>query len=220
MLSRRSSILLGAGTVAVVAGVTFALLAPSSHTPPSLPRAASSAVPLMPQREALPAEGITSYPKITPTEIKIPSIGVDASIIPEGTCPANDASCGPAGSLETPPLTEQNVTGWWDGGYAPGQAGPAVIVGHINSAAAGNLVFANLDKLVAGEAIEIEPDNLWFTVVGTQEVSKNAFPTQAVYGPTPGATLRLITCGGAFDSTTGHYVDNFIVYATESTASG
>jgi hypothetical protein len=81
-------------------------------------------------------------------------------------------------------------------------------------------VFWNQDKLVAGEAIEMEPGNLWFTVVSTQEVSKSAFPTQQVYGATDTPTLRLITCGGAFDAATGHYVDNFIVYANESTATG
>jgi hypothetical protein len=51
-------------------------------------------------------------------------------------------------------------------------------------------------------------------------VSKNAFPTQAVYGPTPGPTLRLITCDGAFDSATGHYADNLIVFAVKAAASG
>jgi sortase (surface protein transpeptidase) len=210
MLSRRSSVLLGAGTVAVVAGASFALLAPS-HRPPSLPVVASSVAPPVPKQAAsLPSTSL--YPRLVPTRVIIPSIGVNASVISEGT----DST----GALETPPLNEQNVTGWWDGGAAPGQDGPAVLVGHVNSAAAGNLVFANLDKLVAGEAIETEPGNLWFTVVGTQEVSKNTFPTQQVYGPTKVPTLRLITCGGAFDDATGHYVDNFIVFANLSKPSG
>jgi sortase (surface protein transpeptidase) len=211
VLSRRNSVLLAAGVVLLVAGVAVAVLAPHSHKPPSLPVTAPSAAPLMPKREALPAEGISAYPRIVPTNVIIPAIGVSATVIPEGL----DST----GALETPPLSEQNVTGWWDGGAAPGQDGPAVIVGHVDSAAAGPLVFWNLDKMVAGESIEVEPGNLWFTVTGTQEVGKTAFPTQAVYGPTAGPTLRLITCGGAFDSATGHYVDNFIVYATQSTPS-
>ena len=41
------------------------------------------------------------------------------------------------------------------------------------------------------------------------------FPTGKVYGPTPDAELRLITCGGAFDSATRHYLSNIVVYATE-----
>ena len=47
-----------------------------------------------------------------------------------------------------------------------------------------------------------------------QEYPKAAFPTSIVYGATPDAELRLITCGGTFDSTTGHYLSNIIAYAT------
>jgi len=43
---------------------------------------------------------------------------------------------------------------------------------------------------------------------------KTRFPTSAVYGPTPDAQIRLITCGGTFDWTTGHYLSNTIVYAS------
>ena len=119
------------------------------------------------------------------------------------------------GALETPPLNEKNVTGWWAGGSAPGQDGPAVIVGHVDSAAAGPLVFWHLHELKPGDVIETEPGNLKFSVTGLQEVTKQRFPTQAVYGPTPGPQLRLITCGGAFDSGNGQYADNIIVYAAE-----
>lgn len=45
--------------------------------------------------------------------------------------------------------------------------------------------------------------------------AKDRFPTEAVYGPTPAPTLRLITCAGFFDSSSGHYVDNLIAYATQ-----
>ena len=52
-----------------------------------------------------------------------------------------------------------------------------------------------------------------FTVQGSERYPKDEFPTARVYGRTDGPTLRLITCGGAFDSSTGHYEDNTIVYA-------
>jgi len=214
MLSRRSSTLLAVGTVAVVAGVSVALLAPSAHKPPSLPRTAPSVAPSVSAR-AVPPTVAAAIPRSVPVEIKIPSIGVDAQVIPEGT----DS----AGALETPPLTEQNVTGWWDGGNTPGQDGPAVIVGHIDSAALGPMVFWNLHELVPGEAAEVtlaDGAQVWFTMVSSQQVSKTDFPTQAVYGPTPRPTLRLITCSGDFDPQTGHYDDNLIVYLTESTPSG
>lgn len=213
--------LVAIATVLVVTGAAIALLAPRRQTPPSLPVVASSSAPASVHADASEPAAATAA-KVVPTRLIIPSIGVNAAVEPVGLCPAPGLDCDgtPAGGLATPPLNADNLTGWWDGGAAPGQDGPAVVVGHVNSAAAGNLVFANLDEMVAGEAIEIEPGNLWFTVVSTQEVSKDTFPTQAVYGPTSGPTLRLITCGGAFDAATGHYVDNFIVYAVQSTPSG
>jgi Sortase domain len=211
---KQGRIYLAAGVVLVVAGGTFALLAPSSHRPPSLPRNAASAAPSA-SPLAVPPKVAAAIPRSVPVEIKIPSINVDATVIPEGT--------NPQGALETPPLNEQNVTGWWDGGHAPGQLGPAVIVGHIDSAAAGPLVFWNLHKLVPGETAEVilaDGAQVWFNVTGSQEVSKDAFPTQKVYGPTPGPSLRLITCTGDFDPATGHYADNLIVYLNASVPSG
>ena len=55
-----------------------------------------------------------------------------------------------------------------------------------------------------------------FRVTTVQMYLKDRFPTEAVYGPTPDAEVRLITCGGAFDSATGHYLSNMVVYATEA----
>jgi sortase (surface protein transpeptidase) len=206
---------LAAGIVLAVAGVTFALLAPRSQTPPSLPRTAPSTAP--PAWLTAPPKAPAAISRSVPVKLSIPAISVsDATVVPEGTTD---------GALDVPPLSGPAAydVGWWDGGNTPGQDGPAVLVSHVNSAAMGNLTFANLDEMKAGEEAEValaDGATVWFTVTGTQEVSKTAFPTQAVYGPTPGPTLRLITCGGAFDSATGHYVDNLIVYLTESVPTG
>jgi sortase (surface protein transpeptidase) len=145
--------------------------------------------------------------RTVPTRIIIPAIGVDAAITPEGT----DSS----GALKMPPFTARNLTGWWDGGVAPGQNGPAVIAGHVDSAEAGPLVFWNLRLLKPGDTISVEPAGLTFTVTSVTQVSKSAFPTMKVYGATPSPELRLITCGGTFDYATGHYLSNVIVYARE-----
>jgi Sortase domain len=191
-----------AACVAVaVTGVV--LIASARRVPPSLPVVASSVAPPVSRQVASPVTSPAT--RVAPTQVIIPAIGVNAAIVPVAT----DS----VGALEVPPLTEENVTGWWDGGYAPGQDGPAVIVGHVDSAVAGPLVFWDLGRMVPGQTIEIEPGNLWFVVTGTQEISKSAFPTQQVYGPTAVPTLRLISCGGAFDSATGHYVDDIVVYA-------
>jgi sortase (surface protein transpeptidase) len=201
---RRWRIGLAAGVVLLVAGGVIALLAPRSHRPPSLPRLAGTAAPAVTPPASPSAAQVA---RTVPAQLIIPAIGVNASVVPEGT----DST----GALEVPPLGAVNLTGWWDGGAAPGQDGPAVIVGHVDSVAAGPLVFWHLSELKPGDLVETEPGNLQFAVTSLQEVSKNAFPTQQVYGPTPGPQLRLITCGGAFDAASGSYVDNVIVYATE-----
>jgi sortase (surface protein transpeptidase) len=153
----------------------------------------------------VPAAG--AIPRTTPTRILIPAIGVDAAITPEGT--------GAGGALNMPPLTAENLAAWWDGGSAPGQDGPAVIAGHVDSAQAGPLVFWRLGQLVPGDTVTVDPAGVTFTVTRVTQVTKEAFPTQLVYGATKDPELRLITCGGTFDPATGHYLSNVIVYAKE-----
>jgi hypothetical protein len=53
-----------------------------------------------------------------------------------------------------------------------------------------------------------------FEITGVRRYPKDHFPTELVYGNTNNAGLRLITCGGWFDSSTGHYVDNIVVFAS------
>jgi len=52
-----------------------------------------------------------------------------------------------------------------------------------------------------------------FTVTSVRTYAKDQFPTAAVYGPVPDAELRLITCGGVFDRSTGSYLSNVVVFA-------
>ena len=137
----------------------------------------------------------------------IPAIGVSAPIVPEGL--------DRAGALQMPPLTAVNTAVWWSGGAAPGQDGPAVIAGHVDSAQAGPLVFWRLRYLRPGDLIEIRPRALVFKITKITQVAKSAFPSRAVYGPTAAPQLRLITCGGPFDAASGHYLDNVIVFAQE-----
>lgn len=175
-------------------------------TPPSLPAPAAVAAP---PPHPVPGSPVPApLPRTAPTRVIIPAIGVNAPVTPEGT----DSS----GALSMPPLTWRNLAAWWDGGAAPGQDGPAVIAGHVDSAQAGPLVFWNLRLLKPGDSIETEPGSLRFTVTQVTQVSKSAFPTMAVYGPTPDPELRLVTCGGSFDAGSGHYLSNVIVYARET----
>jgi hypothetical protein len=140
-----------------------------------------------------------------PTQIRIPAIGVSARIVPLDL--ARD------GTMETPRRFSQ--TGWYRPGPEPGERGPAVIAGHVDSHT-GPAVFFKLGQLRRGDSIEIRRVNetvIHFTVQGLERWPKASFPTKRVFGRTRGATLRLITCSGDFNHATGHYEDDTIIYA-------
>jgi hypothetical protein len=140
-----------------------------------------------------------------PVRVVIPSIGVRAPVIPLGL---NEDR-----TLEVP--TDFGDTGWWTGGPRPGERGPAVIAGHVDSTS-GPAVFYRIGELRPGAAILVvgrDGKRVRFEVDRTEQYPKSNFPTARVYGPTPGPTLRLITCSGDFDESSGHYIDNTVVYA-------
>lgn len=146
--------------------------------------------------------------KAVPERVRIPKIKVNA--------PVESLGLDKDGWLEVPSLKRPNLTGWYRLGPAPGQLGPAVIVGHVNSKA-GPAVFSRLRSLGAGDTVEVKREDgsvAVFTVHDVERVHKRKFPTARVYGNLPYAGLRLITCGGEFDPRTGSYDDNVIVYAT------
>jgi len=203
------TVMVGAGAVLVWHGLAPGSAAKSLPAPAAISAPSASPQPKTPATSPAPAKGAVAraIPRTAPTRIIIPAIGVDAPVIPEGT----DAS----GALEMPPLPAQNLAGWWDGGVAPGQNGPAVIAGHVDSVDR-PLVFWKLRDLKPGDKVTVAPAGVTFTVTRITQVSKSSFPTQSVYGATRDPELRLVTCGGAFDSDTGHYLSNVIVYATET----
>jgi len=142
-----------------------------------------------------------------PVSISIPDIDVSAPVIRVGL--------NADGTVQVPPLGDHNLTGWYEHGPAPGQRGPAVILGHVDSLT-GISVFYYLKDLHAGSRVYVtlaDGKVASFAVDGVQKVAKDAFPTATVYGKAGYPSLRLITCGGAFDKATGHYADNIIVYA-------
>lgn len=152
-----------------------------------------------------PAPAPASGPRLSVTRVAIPSIGVAAAVEPV----ERDAS----GTL-LPPVDWQSA-GWYSAGVVPGQVGPAVIAGHIDSDA-GPAVFARLDEVQAGAQVSVtlsDATTVVFTVDHSIDVSKGAFPTQQVYGAVPTPQLRLISCTGTFDPAVGHYRDNLVVFA-------
>jgi sortase (surface protein transpeptidase) len=117
------------------------------------------------------------------------------------------------GTLQVP--GDFDVTGWFTGGPAPGATGPAVIAGHIDSKR-GPAVFYRLRELRPGQEITVgrsDGSSVRFAVDGVAQYPKHAFPTEAVFGPSPEPLLRLITCGGVFDRSQRSYRDNVVVTA-------
>jgi len=120
------------------------------------------------------------------------------------------------GTLEVPPEDAGAPAGWYNGSPAPGDPGPAVLLGHVNSLSQTAGVFARLPELSKGDIIRIEREDgssVVFTVDRGEQYQKNQFPTLEVYGNTEGPELRLITCDG-YNPDTGIFEDNYVVYAS------
>jgi hypothetical protein len=139
-----------------------------------------------------------------PRRIRIPAIGVSARVIPLGL--------NPDGTMQTP--SNFSVAGWYKPWREPGERGSAVITGHVDSVS-GPAVFYRLRELRRGNIIRVgraDGSVVRFRVEGLERWPKAAFPSRRVFRPTRISTLRLVTCSGNFDASTGHYVDNTIVY--------
>lgn len=182
-----------------------------AREPVSAPaQAPAPSAPSTPSAEPSPAPStspqLRDFPDgIEPARVRIPSIGVDADVIELGQL--DD------GSLETP--EDFSETGWWRGGPRPGQLGAAVIAGHVDSTS-GPAVFYELRNLREGDRIVLTDGGgrkVRFTVDRLEQHPKADFPTRSVYGYTRQPSLRLVTCGGQFDSGRRSYVDNIVVFA-------
>ncbi|MGW6540540.1 class F sortase [Streptomyces sp. NPDC055051] len=141
-----------------------------------------------------------------PVGLRIPAIGVDTPVMRLGLSPD--------GTVEVPPITADDLAGWYEHSPTPGETGPSVLLGHVTVGSYGDGVFRHLARLRRGEAIDVRLENgveARFTVTDVRTVAKSDFPTEEVYGDVDRPELRLITCGGPRD---GHeYRDNVIVFA-------
>ncbi|MFE5536503.1 class F sortase [Streptomyces sp. NPDC056492] len=149
---------------------------------------------------------IDPLPGSPPSRIEIPSIRVDA--------PLTGLGLGPDGSIEVPPPDRYGLAGWYRDGATPGAVGTAVIVGHVDHAT-GPSVFYHLGALHRGATIEVpraDGRTAVFTVHAVEVYEADRFPDSRVYGPSPRAELRVITCGGGFSPRTG-YQGNVVVFA-------
>jgi hypothetical protein len=186
------------------AAVALALFAPALG-PAQVAAVAATDVP------APPPGGTPAKPAVRPVAISIPALGV----------------AGPLEDLEADPVTRElaapddpSVAGWYAAGVVPGDTGPAVVGGHVDSRS-GPGVFFGLRRLAPGDPVEIRRSDgrtIRFTVTDVRRYPKDRFPTDAVYGPAPAPELRLVTCGGVFDRAARSYQDNVVVNAVLASA--
>ena len=184
-------VLVGAVMTAVVA---TALLVPAVPLP-EVPRPVAEVVPAL-----VPAE-----PQVTAVSIAIPRLELSG--------PLDELGIADDGELLAP--DDPARAGWYAGGVVPGDLGPAIVGGHVDSRR-GPGVFFGLRSLRRDDVVEItrsDGRSVRFSVTRVQQVAKEQFPTAAVYGPTARSELRLITCGGRFDRAAHSYTDNVVVEA-------
>ncbi|WP_083977364.1 class F sortase [Kitasatospora azatica] len=184
---------------------------PRSPLPPRQPTAAqavaSPSAPLSPSAGAKRTTPAVVVPDAHPNRISIPAIGVNA--------PFTQVDLDPNGVLNPPPANDTNLVGWYKGGTVPGNKGPAIVLGHVDTATA-PAVFWGLSALTPASSVDIARDDgvtATFTVDSVEVFAKDAFPDDRVYGKTADAQLRLITCGGAYDRQRGDYTANVVVFA-------
>jgi len=205
-LRRPAAIAFAAGLVVIVGGTAGLLL--THHSTPALrPVAAGVAALPVPTGPIVAPPQSAAVQVARPVSLTIPLIGVKTSLITLGLAAG--------GSMQVPSST--TVAGWYTGSPRPGSIGSAIIVGHVDSVNSRG-VFFRLPELKNGDDVFVkraDGTTAEFRVTEIQTYPKDKFPTDRVYGPTPDAQLRLITCGGAFDPVTHHYLSNIVVYATQ-----
>jgi sortase (surface protein transpeptidase) len=123
----------------------------------------------------------------------------------------------PDRTVQVPPLSADSRAGWYRYSPTPGQLGPSVLLGHVDSAEYGPGVFFKLGALRPGDSVAVDRadhSEAVFRVDRVVSYPKDHFPTLEVYGNTDHAALRLITCGGKFDLSTHNYESNIVAYAS------
>ncbi len=181
--------------------------------PLSVPDARSSASPSGGAAPSGPVDPSVVGPVLAtsaPRTVEIPAIDVRSAVQRLGITPE--------GTIEVPaPGPRYDDVGWYRHSPTPGSLGPAVLVGHVDSAANGPSVFYRLGSLRPHDTVRVTRADgtvAVFAVDAVRRFRKSQFPTRLVYGNTDHAALRLITCGGPIEADSGHYRDNIVVLAS------
>ncbi|WP_369146129.1 class F sortase [Streptomyces sp. R44] len=192
--TRTASLVLVAALAALTGCSAAADTTPAHISQATAPAPTASTAPVKPMARSLPVR------------VRVPAAGVD-------TGPVLPLGLNTDGTVEVPSVADADRIGWYDKGVTPGQTGPAVLIGHFDTAR-GPAVLKNVSKVRVGDEITVtraDRTTAVFRVRELQQVDKDAFPTAKVYGDTTHPELRLVTCGG--ELVDGHRPDNIILYA-------
>jgi hypothetical protein len=180
---------------------------PTPSVVPAPPPAPSAPLPDVPRGDA---DLSANQPPVTiaPVRVEVPSLGIDVDVVAEGL--AGD------GTLALP--ADPGVASWYRFGPSPWSAsGATVIAAHVDSFEYGLGQFARLTDAPAGTVVTVTGDDgsmATFAVAAVELLEKTAVPWASVFDRSGTPRLTLVTCGGEFDYSTGHYLSNVIVTAT------
>lgn len=202
---------------AVLAVAGLALIGSAGYGQQGPPPSPEAAAPVVSRPGAAP-----SAPPETPTGVSRAQVSAPASLrIPaiEVSSPVNSVGLNPDRTMQVPtPGPRYDQAAWYRFSPMPGELGPSVIIGHVDSATGGPSVFYQVGTLKPGERIEVtrvDRSTATFAVDAVRSYPKDAFPQQTVYGDTTSPELRLITCSGSFDTSARSYRHNTVVFASQ-----
>ena len=203
-----------AGLAMIVVGVQAQVQAPQPRSAGRIDTPTPTVSPSSgPARRSGDSTGVvtapTPLPASRPVTVTIPAIGVRSLVVPLGLAPD--------GSLAVPqPGPDQDRAAWFKNSPTPGQPGPAIIEGHVDTDR-GPSVFFRLGAIRPGDTVHVRRKDgvvVVFTVDAVRDYKKSAFPTGVVYGAKDISEpqLRLITCSD-FDKAIRHHIGNEVVFA-------
>lgn len=185
--------------------------APTAAAVPG-PSAPTDTAPSAPVDAAPPSTAAVPAPS-APARLQVPALGIDSPVVPVGVAVSGD--------LEIP--ADVHDIGWYRFGPAPGaDVGSAVLTGHVDSRKQGPGPFSRLGELAEGDPITVVDDTgaaRTFTVLSREEWPKSEVPVDRIFDRGGAARLVLITCGGDFDASSGHYEDNVAITAVPAAGS-
>ncbi|WP_344794410.1 class F sortase [Frondihabitans peucedani] len=197
---------------AVPTGVPSDLTSTTSPTPAPSPEAGSPDGSATSSPAAIPQYRATIPPvapaAAAPARVSVAWAGVKAAVVPVGIDSAGD--------MDLPPNPAE--AGWYRYSAAPSASeGTTVMAAHVDAVGYGVGPFAHLVNVPKGTAVTVTDTAGAATEYRIDSVSlltKTTVPWKSIFTTGGAHRLVLVTCGGAFDYTTHHYLSNLVIVAT------